>query len=140
MGNPESIAREVFEAVNRNDMAAFKSMLHPEYSYRGPDGQVQRGPDAGVAVVQMYRTAFPDDMKADVQRIHSSGDTAIVEFIGRGTHKGDLAGIAPTGRKVEIPVITVIEIKDGKVHTEREYMDSGYMMQQLGVVPAPATA
>ena len=68
------------------------------------------------------------------------GYTAIVEFIGRGTHRGELAGIAPTGRKVELPVITVLEIKDGKVHIEREYMDSGYLMQQLGVVPAPATA
>jgi steroid delta-isomerase-like uncharacterized protein len=141
MANPESIAREAFEAINRNDMATFKSLLHPDYSYRGPDGQVQSGgPDAGIAVVQMYRTAFPDDMKADVQRVHSSGDTAIVEFIGTGTHKGDLAGIAPTGRKVEMPIITVLEIKDGKVYAEREYMDSAYMMQQLGVVPAPAIA
>ncbi len=88
----------------------------------------------------MYRTAFPDDMKLDVQKIHAAGDTAIVEFIGKGTHRGELAGIAPTGRKVELPVVTILEIKDGKVHTEREYMDSGYLMQQLGVVPAPATA
>jgi steroid delta-isomerase-like uncharacterized protein len=140
MPNPESIAREMFDAVNRNDMATFKSFLHPEYSYRGPDGQVQRGPDAGVAVVQMYRSAFPEDLNADVQRIYSSGDTAIVEFIGKGTHKGDLAGIAPTGRKVEMPVITVLEMRDGKVHTEREYMDSAYLMQQLGVVLAQAPA
>jgi predicted ester cyclase len=88
----------------------------------------------------MYRTAFPDDMKIDVQRIHSAGDTAIVEFIGKGTHRGELAGIAPTGRKVELPVITVLEMRDGKVHTEREYMDSAYLMQQLGVVAAAATA
>ena len=140
MANAESIDREAIEAISRNDMTRYRALLHPEYSYTSGDGQTQRGQDAGVAIVQMYRTAFPDDMTMDVQHIHSAGDTAIIEFIGKGTHRGELAGIAPTGRRVEIPVITVLEIRDGKIHTEREYMDSAYLMQQLGVVPATATA
>ena len=140
MANAESVAREAIEAISRNDMTRYRELLHPEYSYRGGDGQTQRGQDAGIAIVQMYRTAFPDDMTLDVQRIHSAGDTAIVEFIGKGTHRGELAGIAPTGRRMELPVVTILEIRDGKVHTEREYFDSGYMMQQLGVMPATTTA
>ena len=140
MANAESVAREAMDAINRNDMPRYRELLHPEYTYRGPDGQVQRGPDAGVATVQTYRTAFPDDMALDIQGVHSSGDTAIVEFIGKGTHRGELAGIAPTGRRVEIPIVTVLEIRDGKVHTEREYFDNAYMMQQLRLMPAPATA
>lgn len=140
MANAESVAREMIDAINRNDMTRYRELLHPEYSYRGGDGQTQRGQDAGVAIVQMYRTAFPDDLKVDVQHIHAAGDTAIVEFIGKGTHRGELAGIAPTGRRMELPVVTILEIRDGKVHTEREYFDSGYMMQQLGVMPATTTA
>jgi len=62
----------------------------------------------------MYRTAFPDDMELDVQKIHAAGDTVIVEFIGKGTHRGELAGIAPTGRKVELPVVTILEIRTGR--------------------------
>jgi steroid delta-isomerase-like uncharacterized protein len=140
MANPEAIAREMIDAINRNDMAAYKALLHSEYSYRGPDGEVQRGPDAGVAIVQIYRTAFPDDMSLDLKKIHSAGDTAIVEFTGKGTHKGDLAGIAPTGRRIEMPIVTVLEMRDGKVHTEREYFDNAHLLQQLGLMPAAATA
>jgi steroid delta-isomerase-like uncharacterized protein len=136
MANAESIAREMVDAINRDDMAAYKALLHPEYSYRGPDGQIERGQDAAVAVIQMYRSAFPDDLKVDIQNIYAAGDTALVEFIGGGTHRGELAGVAPTGRRVAMPVLTILEIRDGKIHTEREYFDSGYMMQQLGVVPA----
>src|SRR5437870_11293962 len=106
MANAESVAREMVDAINRNDMTRYRELLHSDYSYTGGDGQTQRGPDAGVAITQMYRTAFPDDMKLDVQKIHAAGDTAIVEFIGKGTHRGELAAVAPTGRKVEIPVIT----------------------------------
>ena len=140
MANAESVAREAIDAINRNDMMRYRELIHPEYSYTGGDGQTQRGQDAAIAIVQMYRTAFPDDMTLDVQHVHSAGDTAIVEFIGKGTHRGELAGIAPTWRRMELPVVTVLEIRDGKIHTEREYFDSGYMMQQLGVTPAAATA
>jgi len=140
MANAESVAREAIDAINSNDMTRYRELIHPEYSYTGGDGQTQRGQEAAIAIVQMYRTAFPDDMALDVQHVHSAGDTAIVEFIGKGTHRGDLAGIAPTGRRMELPVVTVLEIRDGKIHTEREYFDSGYMMQQLGVTPAAATA
>ena len=49
-------------------------------------------------------------------------------------------GIAPTGRQITIPVCNVMEVRDGKLYAEREYMDMLHMMQQLGVVPAPATA
>ncbi|MGH2670133.1 MAG: ester cyclase, partial [bacterium] len=107
---------------------------------QGSDGQVERGQDAGVAIIQIYRSAFPDDLKVDIQHIHSSGDTAVVEFIGGGTRRGELAGVAPTGRRAQVPVVTVLEMRDGKVHTEREYFDTGYIMKQLGVVPAAATA
>jgi ketosteroid isomerase-like protein len=34
----------------------------------------------------------------------------------------------------------VLEIRDGKIYAEREYMDMSHLMQQLGVAPAPATA
>ena len=92
-----------------------------------------------LAIGQMFATAFPDG-RGDVQSIHAAGNVAIVEFIGRGTHKGDLMGIAPTGRQVSIPVCAVYELRDGKIYAEREYMDMLTMMQQLGVAPAPATA
>ena len=44
-----------------------------------------------------------------------------------------LMGLAPTGRKVAIPVCNVIEVRDGKVYAEREYFDSANLMAQLGV-------
>jgi predicted ester cyclase len=87
----------------------------------------------------MFATAFPDG-KINVQQIHVCGTTALVEFIGTGTHQGDLMGIAPTGKKISIPVCDILDIKDGKIVAEREYMDMAHIMQQLGVMPAPATA
>ena len=139
MSDVASIAREYSDAWNRRDWSRWRELFHPEYTYTGGDGQVQKGPEAGMAIGQMFATAFPDG-RIDVQQISVAGDTAIVEFIGRGTHNGDLMGIAPTGRQLTIPVCDILEIRDGKIIAEREYMDMMHMMQQLGVAPAPATA
>ena len=140
MSDAATIAREYHESWNRRDFARIRELVHPQYSYTGGDGQQQKGPEVALATAQMYATAFPDG-KLDIQRIHSVGENlAIVEFIARGTHQGDLMGIAPTGRPMTIPVCMVIEAREGKIYAEREYMDMMHMMQQLGVVPAPATA
>ena len=70
------------------------------------------------------------------------GDTVLVEFIGRGTHRGDFMGIAPTGRPVTIPVCNVLELRDGKIYREREYIDMANILVQIGVtrVPTPTPA
>jgi steroid delta-isomerase-like uncharacterized protein len=139
MADATAIAREFMDAWNRRDWDKYRSLIGAGYSYTGGDGQRQDGAEAGMGVAQMFASAFPDG-KIDIQRIHAAGDTVVVEFVGRGTHKGDLMGIAPTGKSINIPVCNVMEIRDGKVVSEREYMDMAHMMQQLGVMPAPVTA
>ncbi|MGB2694183.1 MAG: ester cyclase [Dehalococcoidia bacterium] len=139
MADPTSIAREYLEAWNRRDFDKMRSFFHADYSYTGGDGQTQKGAEAGMAPALMFASALPDG-KIDIKSIHATGDVAIIEFTGRGTHQGDLMGIAPTGRKIEMPVCDVLEIRDGKIIAEREYMDMMHMMQQLGVVEAPAGA
>ena len=137
MSNPASIAREYLEAFNRRDWDQFKGFFSSEYSYTGGDGEKLEGPEAGLAVGQMFATAM-SDAKINIQRVHVAGDTAIVEFQASGTHDGDFMGIAATGRKVTMLVVTVLEIKDGKITAEREYMDMAHVMQQIGAMPEPA--
>jgi len=139
MVSPADIAREYVENWNRRDWKAYRELLDDQYTYTGGDGQTQRGPEAGMAVGQMFATAFPDG-RIDLRQIHTAGDTAIVEFTGSGTHSGDLMGIAPTGRRISIPVITVLTVRGGRIVSEREYMDMAHLMRQLGVMPAAATA
>jgi len=140
MADIAALAREYLESWNRRDFARWRELLHPEYTYIGGDGQVQKGPQVGLDLGDMYAKAFPDG-KIEIKHIHVVGDSvAIAEFVARGTHEGELMGIAPTGRKMELPVCMLIEARDGKIYAEREYMDMMHMMVQLGVVPAPATA
>ena len=140
MAEPAQIVREYLEAWNRRDWEAFRGMLHSKYTFRGGDGQVLEGPDAGVAVGQGWATAFPDG-RVEIQNSYSCGDTvAVTEFVARGTNTGPLMGIPPTGKSATIYVANICEVADGKILAEREYLDSLPMLVQLGVIQDPTKA
>jgi steroid delta-isomerase-like uncharacterized protein len=140
MPDSATLARDYFEQWNRRNWDGIRKMMHPQYSYTGGDGKRQEGQAAGLAVAQMFAAGFPDG-KIEVQRINTCGENLVVaEFTGKGTHKGELMGIAPTGRQVSMPVCNILEFRDGKVYAEREYMDMLTVLQQLGVVSVPAGA
>jgi len=132
MNDSKAIVQQYMDAIPRRDFTKIRQLLHPKYSYTNSDGERREGIEAGIAVVEMYTNAFPD-MKFDVKNIHAAGDTVVVEFVARGTHRGELMGISPTNRKVEVPVCNIAEIRDGKIYAEREYFDNAFMLQQLGI-------
>jgi ketosteroid isomerase-like protein len=45
------------------------------------------------------------------------------------------ATVPPTGRSLAVLACDVIEIRDGKIYREREYMDTLSILQQLGAAP-----
>ena len=139
MSSPSSIHREIARLWNERDFNGMRTLMHPQYSYTGGDGKEMSGPEAGLGIAQMFANAFPDG-RLEVRNVYGQGDIAIAEMIGRGTHRGDLMGIAPTGKSVELLICNVMELRDGKIYREREYMDMLSLMTQLGVIQAPGGA
>jgi carboxymethylenebutenolidase len=45
-----------------------------------------------------------------------------------------LPGIAPTGRRVEIPLVAIVKFEDGKVAHEHIYWDQASVLAQIGVL------
>jgi steroid delta-isomerase-like uncharacterized protein len=132
MPDAATIQKEMFSAIERHDLVRLRELAHPDYVYVGTDG-VEGDIEAGVAVAELYTTAFPD-LSFEVRATHTpSDDVSVVELVARGTHTGPLDGIPPTGRRAEVVGCNVVEIRDGKIHRERDYYDTGALMQQLGL-------
>ena len=55
-----------------------------------------------------------------------------------GTHEGELMGIPPTGRKIEVNEIHIYRMQDGKAVEHRVGRDDLGTMRQLGVIPDSA--
>ena len=124
------------DAWNRRDWDKMRDLFHDDYTYTGADGKELVGPDTGVEVAMSYAEALPDG-KAEFTNVCVSGSTVVAEFVARGTHQGDLMGVTPTGKPVEIRVCNVMEIRDGKVYREREYLDTMTILVQIGAAPPP---
>jgi steroid delta-isomerase-like uncharacterized protein len=136
MATPETIHKELIGATNRREFDAMRALMHPEYSYVGSDGSKIEGGDALIELLHGYVAGLPD-LEFEIQRVYIDGNTAVAEMRCRGTHTGDLAGIAPTGKKIDIGFCNVMVVKDGMCVEERDYYDTLAMMVQLGVLESP---
>jgi predicted ester cyclase len=66
----------------------------------------------------------------------ASGDKTVARVRATGTHRGELMGIPPTGRHVDVQLIDIMKFDDsGLVREHWGVFDAMSMMQQLGVVP-----
>lgn len=92
------------------------------------------GKDAPRAFTEMFRAAFPD-MKVETLATAVDGDEVWFQSRMTGTHKGELMGIAATGKKVDVLMFDRVRFVDGKVVEHWGVSDDMGMMTQLGVVP-----
>ncbi len=68
----------------------------------------------------------------------AEGDKVATRGTFTGTHKGDLAGIAPTGKTVSVSVTFIDRFEGDKLAENWINFDELAMLQQLGAVPAGA--
>ncbi len=77
-----------------------------------------------------FEAAFPR-YEIIVEDMIAEGDMVVIRALGRGTHQGEFAGIAPTGKQVEFPAIIIYRIEDGKIAEFWMQADVMSLMQQL---------
>lgn len=85
--------------------------------------------------VSIFHNAFPD-MDGGVDQVVVEGNKVAVRFIGTGTHKGDLFGIPPTGKRIKSTGINIFRIEEGKIVEHWNNADDLGVLQQLGVIPS----
>jgi predicted ester cyclase len=86
------------------------------------------------AFVAAYRRAFPD-AHSTVENQVAEEDKVVTRWRARGTHRGELGGMEPTGRGFEIDGITIERIAGGKIAEVWVARDELGLLRQLGVLP-----
>ena len=128
--------RRLFEEVwNKGHVPVADELFTPNYNHHdssSPD--VGRGPESEKKRVTLYRNAFPD-IRFTVEDIIAEDETVVARWSCRGTHKGDLNGIAPTGKQFNITGVSIARFTNGKMSEGFVNWDALGLMQQLGAVP-----
>ena len=104
---------------------------HPRYELIAT-GEIYDGPEAVSGYYEASRAAFPDQRNENVV-LHYGEDVVVAEFDLLGTHRGELRGIAPTGRSFRCRMCALFIFEPGgeRIVNERVYFDQATIAQQL---------
>jgi steroid delta-isomerase-like uncharacterized protein len=133
----KALARRFLEeAFNEGNLGVIDEIVASDYVLHDPASPEEeiRGPEGFKGFVQMYRSAYPDtDITVEDQI--AEGDAVVTRWTGRGTHQGELLGVAPSGNRVEVTGITIDRFSGGKFVESWTNYDALGMLQQIGAIP-----
>jgi steroid delta-isomerase-like uncharacterized protein len=136
----KAIVRRIFEeAFGQGNLAVLDDIIAPDQVNGGPGAlpEMPPGPEGNKMLITAYRNAFPD-LHFTVDEQIAEGNMVVTRWTAHGTHNGELAGIPPTGKRATVVGMGVDRVENGKIVASWGLFDQFGMLQQLGVIPAPA--
>ncbi|HEV2952111.1 MAG TPA: ester cyclase [Actinomycetota bacterium] len=137
MSTEESVAivKKLYDLWNDRDLDGALDLATDDVEVRLVAlGQTLTGREGFRRFMERFAIAS-SDMKKDVTNQIASDEQVVSEFTLKGTHDGSLrtqAGEIPsTGRSIELEVVEVVSIRDGKVASITNYSDTSTLMRQL---------
>lgn len=128
----EQIVRDFFEEVwNDGQLDRIGEYCSADYAvYFLGATEPARGTDMVLLGVQAWHTGF-EDWEETVEDLFSDGDRVVVRWRASGTHTGDFAGVAPTGRHMELAGIDILRLVDGRIADHWSQCDITGFIQRL---------
>jgi steroid delta-isomerase-like uncharacterized protein len=133
--NKALVHRFVEEFWNEGNTAAVDELMAIDAAIHMPTGELV-DLDGLKRFAAMWRASFPD-WHSTFEELIAEGDRVAERWIGRGMHRGELQGIPPTGKRVEVPGSVFYRIAGGKIVEFRGQLDMMSLMQQLGALVNP---
>lgn len=128
------VVEALIEAINADDEAAVRAVLHPDLVSHGALGDVH-GPDGFVGVMlRNVRDGFPD-ARVELAAVLHDGDMVSFRLDGSGTHIGRFLGVEPTGRSIRIRGIHHVRLRDGRIVEHWQGPDILAMLLDMGLFP-----
>jgi predicted ester cyclase len=138
MADAKQIVERLFEESWKGNLDVIDEYIAPGYIGHDPsEPDAIRGPAGFRAFIQKYLTAFPDGQIIIEDQI-LEGEKVATRWTGRGTHKGEIAGIAPTGKQITVTGLTISRLDGDMVVEDWTTWDALGMLIQIGAIPAPA--
>src|SRR5579885_3595011 len=131
----EAVVRAHMDAENGHDPAGTVQTFHaPRYDVpaMGELGQAT-GATAVHDLIASLFAGFPDWHAELTTPLLHADDAVFAEVRMTGTHRGEFAGIPPTGKRMDVRVATLFEFDEDRLLCERVYFDFATVLRQLGL-------
>jgi steroid delta-isomerase-like uncharacterized protein len=135
MEQNKALVRRYYQMLDKGEIGAILELFAEDIVWRfsGMGALDKKGLEG---LIQGFRTAFPD-MNHALDAQTAEGDWVTTPLTFTGTHSGDMMGIPPSGKRVEIRGINIHRIVDAKIAEAETVVDMLGLMQQIGAIPTP---
>ena len=130
--NNVKIMQDLYAAFGRGEVADVLGGMDPNIEWREaennpyqPDGAPWVGPDAVVNNLFVKLGTEWDGFTVNPKEFHDAGDTVVVEARYTGTYKA-------TGKNLDAQVTHVWGLRDGKVTSFQQYVDTAQLQEVMG--------
>lgn len=127
--DPRAVIERLQDTINAHDPAASAELFADGARLTSARGRIL-DLDALQGLMASSVRSFPD-LAVRVIRWIVEGDVVVTEEVMEGTHEGEFAGVAPTGKKVRLPMVHVARVVDGKIVERTSYQDTAGILRQL---------
>jgi len=120
----KALVRRYIDLLNKNDLPTEEAIapLASNMVYHRPGMPDVTGLTGMKQVVEMFRSAIPD-MHGGIDDLVAEGDKVACRWSGDAIHKGDLMGVAATGKAITLSGIAIYRMANGKIQEEWDYTD-----------------
>jgi steroid delta-isomerase-like uncharacterized protein len=130
-GNEEIVERFYCELWNNWDLDVADEILAEDLRFRGTLGSTLEGREPFKSYVETVRRAFPD-WHNRIDETITCGNRVVTRMTWSGTHEGVLAGVEPTGARVEYVGAAIFRISAGRIEEAWVIGDTQQLWRALG--------
>lgn len=135
----KNIVRRYQDAFNANKLDALDALVTADLITHSQMPGVPPGLAGGKLVHQQLLKMFPD-LLTHTEELMAEGDKVMQRFSVSGTDKGGFMGAPPTGKAYKVPGVSIFRMANGKIVEHWGILDQLSILQQLGMMPAPAAS
>jgi steroid delta-isomerase-like uncharacterized protein len=129
----KALVRRFYEALTEGDLDTIRELLAPDFvEHRLLPGYEDPGREDHIRFVADVHAAASDVRYVIVDQMAAEGHRVVSRLITSGVHdRGEIMGLAPTGKDYEMTIIVIHRIEEGKIAEEwTEGSDVATLTQQ----------
>ena len=129
--NKQIIRRYYNDLWNKWNLALANELVASDVSFRGSLAVEVQGLEGFKSYMNMVRAAFPD-FHNTIEDLIAEDSKVVARLTYNATHRGEIFGVAPTGKKIEYSGVAIFHIVDHKIVNGWVLGDTPSLMRQIG--------
>ncbi|HZE84198.1 MAG TPA: ester cyclase [Puia sp.] len=127
--NKEIVRRFNTDFIGQGDITAFNEIVDPAVINHTALPGMSKGADGMMGLILLFRKALPD-LSVEIADQIAEDDLVVTRKYFHATFTSEIMGIPPSGKKIRIPVIDIIRLRNGKYIEHWGIRDMSQLLQK----------